>query len=107
ITGAPPFGPFVSEFTIASAAMIKGEFLAGGLYLLLLAIIFIGMGATVLSIVQGTPPDTTPTNGYSDSIATCAPVLLFLALVLVLGLYIPAPLDTLLTDATNFLEGQR
>jgi hydrogenase-4 component F len=105
ITGAPPFGPFVSEFTIASAAMIKGEFLAGALYLLLLGVIFIGMGATVLGIVQGTPSSTTAENGYRDSLATCAPVLLFLALVLLLGLYVPAPLDALLTDARNFLEG--
>src|SRR6185436_127632 len=32
ITGAPPFGPFVSEFTIASAAMNSSQYVAGGLY---------------------------------------------------------------------------
>ncbi len=106
IAGSPPFGPFVSEFTIASAALVNGQFLAGGLFLLLLAIIFIGMGATVLGIVQGTPVRAAPQNGYRDSIATCAPVLLFLVLVLLLGLYVPPPLDALLTDAVNFLEGK-
>src|SRR5262249_18667630 len=31
ITGSPPFGPFLSEFTIASAALGSGQYLAGGL----------------------------------------------------------------------------
>src|SRR5437762_2761684 len=57
ITGSPPFGPFVSEFIIVNAAMSTGQFLAGGLFLLLLAIIFIGMGSTVLAVVQGNPPE--------------------------------------------------
>src|SRR5438105_2833393 len=53
ITGSPPFGPFVSEFTIVNAAIAGGQFVAGGLFLLLLGIVFIGMGATVLTVVQG------------------------------------------------------
>src|SRR5438876_2115401 len=57
ITGSPPFGPFVSEFTIVNAAVGSGQFLAGGLFLLLLGIVFIGMGATVLAVVQGSDPD--------------------------------------------------
>src|SRR5205809_6278074 len=40
ITGSPPFGPFVSEFTIASAAAGSGQYLACGLLLLLLAAVF-------------------------------------------------------------------
>src|SRR5262249_49645401 len=55
ITGSPPFGPFVSEFTILNAAMNSGQFLAAGLFLLLLCVVFIGMGATVLAVVQGSP----------------------------------------------------
>ena len=57
ITGSPPFGPFVSEFTIVNAAVGSGQFLAGGLFLLLLGIVFIGMGATVLAVVQGNAPE--------------------------------------------------
>src|SRR5437773_7770565 len=49
ITGSPPFGPFVSEFTIVSAALGAGQYVAGGLFLLLLAVVFVGMGATVLA----------------------------------------------------------
>ena len=57
ITGSPPFGPFVSEFTIVNAAVGSGQYLAGGLFLLLLGVVFIGMGATVLAVVQGKPPE--------------------------------------------------
>ncbi len=57
ITGSPPFGPFVSEFTIVNAAVGSGQFVVGGLFLLLLGIVFIGMGATVLAVVQGKPAE--------------------------------------------------
>jgi hydrogenase-4 component F len=107
ITGLPPFGPFVSEFTIANAALGSGRFLAGGLFLLLLGIVFVGMGATVLAVVQGDPPDQKAEDGLRDSVATGAPVLLFMALVLLLGLYIPPPLESLLREAAAFLEVRR
>jgi hydrogenase-4 component F len=106
ITGSPPFGPFVSEFTILNAAVGSDQFIAGGLFLLLLAIIFIGMGATVLAVVQGEPSDPIATNGdgYRDTVWTTAPILLSMALVLLLGLYIPPPLEALLRDAAALLE---
>jgi hydrogenase-4 component F len=104
ITGAPPFGPFVSEFTIASAAMERGYYVAVGLFLLLLGVVFMGMGTTVLDVVQGTPPRSKQPEGYHDRAATCLPILLFLALVLLLGVYVPPPLQALLKDAAASLE---
>lgn len=107
ITGSPPFGPFVSEFTIVSAAIRTKQFVIGGLFLLFLLVVFLGMGTTVLAVVQGTPDEHTPENGFHDSIATGAPVLLFMALVLLLGLYIPPPLESLLREAAAVLEVKR
>jgi hydrogenase-4 component F len=107
ITGSPPFGPFVSEFTIVNAAVGSGQFLAAGLFLLLLGIVFIGMGATVLSIVLGNPPDAKQENGFHDNISTGLPILLFMSLVLMLGLFIPPPLESLLREAAAFLEVKR
>jgi hydrogenase-4 component F len=116
ITGSPPFGPFVSEFTIVNAAVSSGQFVAAGLFLLLLAVVFIGMGSTVLAVVQGNPPQAPVvahqedegdgTDAYRDSFATCVPILLFMALVLLLGIYIPAPLEALLRDAAALLEAK-
>jgi hydrogenase-4 component F len=107
ITGSPPFGPFVSEFTILNAAIGSGQFLAGGLFLLLLALVFIGMGATVLAVVQGDPPAEKADTGIRDSLATGVPVLVFMGLVLLMGLYVPAPLESLLRQAAAFLEATR
>jgi hydrogenase-4 component F len=107
ITGSPPFGPFVSEFTIATAALGSGQFLAGGLFLLLLAIVFVGMGATVLTVVQGEPAEDIPPNGFRDSLRTGGPIVLFLALVLLLGVYVPASLQSLLGEAASLLGGER
>ena len=107
ITGSPPFGPFISEFTIISAAFGTGQYWTGGLILLLLAAVFIGMGATVLTVVQGKPPETTMPSSYRDTFATVAPIIAALLLVLLLGLCIPPPLEKLLREAAASLEGQR
>jgi hydrogenase-4 component F len=103
VSGSPPFGPFVSEFTIVSAAIGRGQFLAAGLLLGLLGVVFVGMGSTVLAVVEGDPPGEGG-SGIRDSLGTGAPILLFMALVLMLGLYIPPPLESLLREATDFLK---
>jgi hydrogenase-4 component F len=110
ITGSPPFGPFVSEFTIINGAIGSGHVIAGSLFLLLLGIVFVGMGATVLPVVQGLPPKYSPenaSNGYHDRASTVVPVGAFMALVLLLGLYIPPPLEALLREAAALLEVRR
>jgi hydrogenase-4 component F len=107
ITGAPPFGPFVSEFTIANAAIGSGHYLVAGLFLLLLGVVFFGMGVTVLAVVQGKPAEQEEASSYRDNASTCVPILLFMALVLLLGLYVPPPLESLLREAAASLEVSR
>ncbi|HZT79215.1 MAG TPA: proton-conducting transporter membrane subunit [Gemmataceae bacterium] len=107
ITGSPPFGPFVSEFTIASAALGSGQFVAGALFLVLLGVVFVGMGKTVLSVVQGRPAETADAGGFHDGPGTGVPVLLFMALVVLLGVYVPGPLEELLREAAGAVEVRR
>jgi len=107
ITGSPPFGPFVSELAILTAAMDNHRFIIAALYLLLLAVIFIGMGATVLAVVQGTPPEDPEGRSYRESLFKTAPILVSLALVLVMGTWIPSPIMALLHDATRLLGGMK
>ncbi len=107
IAGSPPFGPFVSEFTILNAALAGGRYVTGGLFLLLMAAVFISMGATVLAVVQGKPPVDDGPGRFHDSVATGLPIVLFMALVLLLGLSIPAPLETLLREAARSLEARQ
>jgi hydrogenase-4 component F len=104
VTGSPPFGPFLSEFTILNAAFTQSRYLTAALFLVMLAVVFIGMGATVLRVVQGVPPRAVAERPYHEGFLTVAPGLCFLGLVLLLGVYIPSPMNDLLHEAQSFLE---
>jgi hydrogenase-4 component F len=103
ITGSPPFSPFISEYTIVSSAFIDGRHLVGGLFLLFLVIVFIGMALTVLPMVMGAPPaDIEPTD-YQDRLLTVGPPLFMMTIILVLGVWPPEFLVTLLNDGAAML----
>jgi hydrogenase-4 component F len=104
ITGSPPFGPFLSELTILRSAVTAGRFWTAGLFLLMLVVVFLGMGATVLRVVLGEPSEQARRRPHREGLATTAPIVGFLALVLLLGLYLPEPLQVLLREAAAFLE---
>jgi hydrogenase-4 component F len=106
ITGSPPFGPFISEFSILNGAFSSGRFIPGAVFLALLLLVFIGMGITVLKVVQGRVPQDIEASGYRDRFATVAPIFIFMAIVLLLGLYIPNPLDGMLREAARYLGNQ-
>ena len=105
ITGSPPFGPFVSEFLIVSSAFVQGNYWSGALFLLFLALIFIGMASTVLPVVMGKIPNDIEKTSYRDSAHTVLPPLLLMGVVLLLGVWIPAPLQALLHEAAGQLGG--
>lgn len=99
ITGSPPFGPFISEFTIFNGAFASGRWIVGAIFLALLMVVFVGMGTTVLHAVQGRPSAEATERRTRESFLTVAPLLVFLALVLMLGIYIPKPLLALIREA--------
>jgi hydrogenase-4 component F len=103
ITGSPPFGPFISEFAILNGAFAAGRFLVAGLFLLFLLVVFIGMGRTVLKVTLGRAPAEASDIAYRDGFFTAAPIMALMAIVLLLGLYIPAPLGALIGDAVRLL----
>ena len=104
VTGSPPFGPFISEFSILTAMFVTGHFWVGAMFLFFLLVVFVGMSVTVLGVVQGAVPTAARNTSYRDGALTALPPLAMMVLVLLLGLYIPSPLQTLLTDAVHFLE---
>jgi hydrogenase-4 component F len=106
ITGSPPFGPFVSEFSILSSAFGAGNYATAVLFLLFLLVVFVGMGRTVLKVVQGPGPGEPSASAYRDGFLTVAPVVLLTLIALGLGLFIPAPLEALLKNAALFIGGR-
>ncbi|QSV47100.1 proton-conducting transporter membrane subunit [Geobacter benzoatilyticus] len=104
VTGSPPFGLFVSEFSIVSNAMAQGGELVGGLMLLFLAAIFLGMARTVLPVVMGESSRIEHTD-YRDTFLTVMPPLVLMGIVLMLGLWLPEPLRLLIAEGTALLGG--
>jgi hydrogenase-4 component F len=109
VTGSPPFGLFLSEFTILRAAFDGGHAWIAATILVALAVIFVGMAALVLGIVLGEPP--APTGRHVGAVPVresrwllAGPVALA-AIVLMLGFYIPGPLRDVLTRAAMALGG--
>jgi len=105
VTGSPPGGPFISEFTILIGTIQSGHYWVAGLFLALLAIVFIGMGATVLRVVQGVPTAKAMATPYRDRPQLVIPIIVFFVLALVLGIWIPHSLHDQLQQAATYLEG--
>jgi len=105
ITGTPLFGLFVSEFNILGAAVGQERYVVAALFLFLLTAIFIGMGARILPMVQGSPKEE---GGKSKECfwMWAAPMAL-LAMTFILGLHIPAWLHRLLTVSASDLGGMQ
>ncbi len=104
ITGTPPFGLFISEWTILRAAVESGRMFEAALLLTLLGIIFAGLSARMLRMAQGAAsPDFAA--GSPEPASSIVPPLLLGLLVLLLGLYIPAGLAAMLQAAAHQLGG--
>jgi hydrogenase-4 component F len=103
IVGSPPFGLFLSEFTILRAALEQGRPVVAALYLVLLAAVFVGMAGVMLNVLQGHPEEGTPV-AHEPPALIWPPAVLALG-VLVLGVVIPAPLESLLQGAARSLGG--
>ncbi len=116
ISGSPPFGTFLSEFTILKGILDAGRPWVGAFYLASLCVIFVGMSAIVLPMVYGEPIQaselptdsptvatgpsvTAPASGPAEPLWSLAPPFLLAVAALILGLYIPPPLSELLQSA--------
>jgi hydrogenase-4 component F len=106
ITGSPPFGPFLSELLILKAALDGGHALIAALYLALLVIIFVGMGAIVLRMAQPGEADAPPPPaGPRETAGAIVPPLALACAVLLLGVWVPPALHRLLERASASLLG--
>jgi hydrogenase-4 component F len=105
-SGTPPFGPFLSELTILRTAVSEGRTAVAAAFLALLLLVFVGMGASVLAVVQGEPPAGRERRAAGERIQKIAPIALLLVLVLGLGLWLPPPLESALWTAARFVEGR-
>ncbi|HEX2889226.1 hydrogenase 4 subunit F [Vineibacter terrae] len=91
IAGLPPFGVFTSEFLVVSSTFARQPLLALPVAVGLL----VGFGALLLRLHQlafGPPSPNARVGGRTVPTLSLLPIWLHLALALVAGIYLPAPL---------------
>jgi hydrogenase-4 component F len=106
VTGAPPFAPFFSEWSILQTAVDQGAAALAVAFALLLLLAFVGMGLTVLRVAQGTAAGPPPQPVVAERARTLWPIAALLALSLLLGALLPAPVRELLLQASAYVEGR-
>lgn len=104
IAGAPPFPIFLSEFSILSAGVHAGQYAIVAVLAILIVVAFVGILMHVNRMEFSSPgefrvSDRLPRTCRIAVIAAAVPVV-------VLGLYIPAPVSDLLQLAARQLGGR-
>lgn len=95
VLGSPPFGLFLSEFTIVRAGFAQASPVLPLLLLALLAVAFIAFARTIAGMVTGdSPAPASPYRGRAVVWAGAVPLAAGLVALLVLGVWIPAGLNT-------------
>ena len=109
VSGSPPFGLFLSEFTILMAAFSTGHWVIAAVVILLLVVIFIGIAAMILSLVYGVPNvqrERAEAGGRRERLWLVTAPAVLATLVLMLGVFIPPPLADALARAAASLGGR-
>lgn len=101
IVGTPPFGSFVSMFSILQGVIAYSMTLAF-LFMLGLILIFIGMGKTILGASRGKPQQIE--TGYKDTLGLYLSPLIFSGIILGVGIMMPDILQNLIMDSALLLE---
>ena len=104
ICGLPPFGLFLSEFSILAKCFADGRHGEGALYLVFLAVVFIGMLGVFLGMLRGEPPPQAE-GEKPESVLMALPGIAAIAVTLALGLGVPGFLSEALTTATGIIDG--
>jgi hydrogenase-4 component F len=105
ITGSPPFGPFLSKFTILKAALDGHHVWIVTMFLATLGVIFIGMATAFLGMAQGEPGKPAVSTSTRDRWWQIIPPAVLGILVLWLGLDVPSKLSDVLHQIATTLGG--
>jgi hydrogenase-4 component F len=103
IAGSPPFGLFVSEFTVLRSIAGNHLWIVGVLFLAFLTLAFIGMTNIVLRMAFG----TTSVRTRRESWSSVLPIALLAIMSLVLGVCVPGWVGNALHAAANVIGGGR
>jgi len=103
LAGVPPFSIFVSELLVLRAGVGQGHWLAVAIFLAMVVVIFAGLLHHVGAMVFGAPTPSASREGEAWS--PLFGMMLLAAIMILLGLTIPASFDGLLRRATEIVLG--
>jgi hydrogenase-4 component F len=103
LLGLPPFGSFFGELLILSALVTHGHLYVFALFCVVITMTFIATGRTIFPMIWGVP--SRPRSWPQQSFLAGSPKVAFLAVLVVLGLYIPPAISGLLEQVAAALEG--
>jgi hydrogenase-4 component F len=108
IAGVPPFGIFRSELLIVTGGFSHSSFALAGLLVVFANVAFVGLYQTFHRMVLSDRTDERrpPRAGRPQQPLMVAAMLASLTVVLVLGLWIPGPLNQLLHSAAAVIGGK-
>jgi len=104
LLGFPPFGTFMAEMLILSGIVQSGNLVAFTLMCTMLTIIFVATGRALFPMLWGTPER--PKHPVRERWVTTLPKLGFVAALVLLGVYTPAPVSALLTEVATSIAGR-
>jgi len=103
LAGMPPFSIFVSELLVLRAGVGRGLWVPIAVFLAMVVVIFAGLLHHVGAMVFGKPADTAGREPEARS--PLLGMVLLAAIMILLGLTLPASLDGLLRRATEIVLG--
>ena len=104
ISGTPPFSIFASELNVFLSVFEGGHIFLGSLFILLLALVFVGIAVTLFRIFYGEDNSEERRPGETNP-AGAAVLILFLIIISVTGLYMPDAMKELITSAQRIIGG--
>jgi formate hydrogenlyase subunit 3/multisubunit Na+/H+ antiporter MnhD subunit len=72
-----------------------------------LFVVFVGMGSTVLGVVQGTPGTGSGTSPFRDGLLNTLPTIVLLAMSFGMGLALPEAIQGMVREAASYVAVQR
>jgi len=103
ITGSPPFGAFLSEIIIMQAGISAESYIIVAVYIFLLVLVFAGFMYHVSKMVFGKPTDGI-SKGEIHKLSL-VPMFVLLAIILVIGIFMPDELVDFLKDVARIIPG--
>jgi hydrogenase-4 component F len=104
IAGLPPFGIFLTEFSIVAGGIGAGHILASVLFVAALVTVFSGLLSHVAHLLLGTAEKET--GGQQTPLSCVAAMALLIAVLTVFSVWLPAPLLELLHQAAAIIGGK-